>query len=69
MSDESIANYSIPDETYADFWQWWKDHCRQSNERLHQARLAQPIEQRFHEPEPRKAKRSKKAKLLPRRSN
>jgi hypothetical protein len=67
MSDESIANYSVPGETYADFWKWWKDQCRQSNERLHQARLQQPITHRFKEPEPRKKKRSKKARLAPRR--
>lgn len=57
-----------PDEPMSEFWSWWKNQCRQSNERLHQARQQQPINQRFKQPEPRKKKRSKKAKLAPRRS-
>lgn len=56
-----------PDEPMSQFWQWWREQCRQSDERSHQVRLQQPYQQRFKEPEPRKAKRSKKAKLLPRR--
>jgi hypothetical protein len=56
---DTIDNYSVPGETWGEFWSWWREQCRESNDRLALARQAQPIAQRFKEPEPRKKSKRK----------
>lgn len=59
---EFIDTYGPSGETWGEFWSWWREHCRESNDRLALACQAQPINQRFKEPEPRKNKKSKKSR-------